>query len=250
MTAEPTLIFQPYGKRIRTTTGKTVLEVAREIGVSLSSICGGEGHCGKCRIIIREGKDCLAPPSEAERHALSEDDLRGGFRLACQTTVAGQGSIVIEVPHESQTDKQRLLLQGLEKTVKLAPAVEKVTVRLKKPSLRDTRADIDRSVEAVESKIGLKPKIDNELLKAMPHILREGDWTVTATLWKAQEVISVEPSAVRDLYGFAVDVGTTKLAGHLIDLNTGTTIASASMMNPQITYGEDVISRIRYIMED
>ena len=244
-----TLVFQPHGKRLRTLKGGTVLEAARGIGVNISSICGGKGFCGKCRIVVRGGQEHLSPPSESEKRALSEDDLIIGSRLACQAIATGEGVTVIEIPRESQLDQQRLLLRGLERTVKLAPTVRKLTVHLDKPSLQDSKSDVDRLVDAVGSKIGFKPNIDYEALRKVPSVLRRGDWTVTVTLWRDKEIIAVEPGETKDLYGFAVDIGTTKLAAYLVDLNVGRIVTTASAMNPQIAYGEDVISRIRYIMD-
>jgi len=248
--AGSTLVFQPYGKRHKATANQTVLEAAGQIGANISSICGGKGLCGKCRVIVRGGEEQLSPASQAEKRVLSDDDLKCGFRLACRAVVADGGMIVLEVPLESQVDQQRLLLRGVERAVGLAPAVGKVTVRLEKPSLLDVESDVDRLLDAVESRIGEKPKIDYEALRKVPPILREGDWTVTVTLWKNQEAIAVEADATSGLYGFAVDIGTTKLAAYLVDLNAGKIVATTSAMNPQIAYGEDVISRIRYIMED
>jgi len=248
--AGSTFVFQPYGKRLKVTGAKTVLEAAQKIGVNISSICGGKGLCGKCRVIVRRGEEHLSSASQAEKRVLSEDDLKSGFRLACRANVADKGMIVIEVPRESQVDQQRLLLRGVERTVSLAPAVRKVTVHLEKPSLVDVESDVDRLLNAVESRIGQKPKVDYEALRKVPLIIREGDWTVTVTLWRNREVIAVEPGATSDLYGFAVDIGTTKLAAYLLNLTAGRTAATASTMNPQIPYGEDVISRIHYIMED
>jgi len=158
--------------------------------------------------------------------------------------------MVIGVPRESQVDQQRLLLRGLERKIELAPAVKKVTVRLPKPTLQDVKSDTDRLTEALKSEAGFKPRVDYETLKVIPHALRKADWTVAVTLWRDQEMISVEPGPSQGLYGFAVDVGTTKLAGYLVDLNTGKIVATASMMNPQVSYGEDGISRIQYVMDD
>lgn len=244
------IIFQPHGRRIETTKGKTVLEAANEAGIKINSICGGEGLCGKCRIIIREGKQNLSLPTEAEKRALSKEDLTNNFRLACQTEIKKKGLIIIEIPPESQIDKQRLLLRGLERKIKPQPAIRKLVVCLKKPSLLDAVADADRLLEAVESQIGLKVKMDYEALKRVPHLLRQGEWLVSAILWRDREIISVERDFSSDLYGFAVDIGTTKLAGYLVDLNDGRIMASASMMNPQIIYGEDVITRIKFASED
>jgi len=142
------------------------------------------------------------------------------------------------------------LLRGLERKIELAPAVKKVTVRLPKPTLQDVKSDTDRLTEALKSEAGFKPRVDYETLKVIPHALRKADWTVAVTLWRDQEMISVEPGPSQGLYGFAVDVGTTKLAGYLVDLNTGKIVATASMMNPQVSYGEDGISRIQYVMDD
>jgi uncharacterized 2Fe-2S/4Fe-4S cluster protein (DUF4445 family) len=247
--AKAELIFQPYGKRLEVKEGRTVLEAARDIGVSISSVCGGRGLCGKCKIIARGGEKHLSAPTKAEINALSREDLKNGFRLACQATVRSKGTITIEVPRESRVDQQKLLLKGLEKKVEISPAVRNVTLFLNKPSLADAKSDVDRLVEAADSATGLKLKVDYEALKQIPHVIRKGEWTVTVTLWKNSEIIAAKPGETRGLYGFAVDIGTTKLAGYLVNLTNGEVTATALMMNPQIPYGEDVISRIRFVME-
>jgi len=244
------IVFQPIGKRAEVSAGSTVLEAARGSGVNLSSICGGEGHCGKCRVIIRSGNKLLSPPSELERRVFSEGDLSNGFRLACQATTQRGGSVTVEVPAESRLDQYKLLLMGSEKEVKLAPAVRKIIVTLDKPSLSDTRSDVNRLLDAIKAKSGLRPIIDYDALKKVPSVIRKKNWVVTATVWNSREIIAVQPGQASDCYGFAVDVGTTKLAGYLLDFNSGKTVASASATNPQIPYGEDVISRIRFATEN
>ncbi len=244
------IVFQPIGKRAEVSAGSTVLEAARGSGVNLSSICGGEGHCGKCRVIIRSGNELLSPPSELERRVFSEGDLSNGFRLACQATTQRGGSVTVEVPAESRLDQYKLLLMGSEKEVKLAPAVRKIIVTLDKPSLSDTRSDVNRLLDAIKAKSGLRPIIDYDALKKVPSVIRKKNWVVTATVWNSREIIAVQPGQASDCYGFAVDVGTTKLAGYLLDFNSGKTVASASATNPQIPYGEDVISRIRFATEN
>jgi uncharacterized 2Fe-2S/4Fe-4S cluster protein (DUF4445 family) len=248
--SNPRIIFQPYGKRAEASTGSTILDVARDTGINLSSVCGGEGRCGKCRIIVRSGNELLSSPSKFEKRMFSEEDLSNGFRLACQTTAQHGGAVTVEVPAESRIDQHRLLLMGSEKKVKLAPAVRKVVVALEKPSLLDTRSDVDRLLDALESKIGLRPIVDYETLKKVPRVVRKKDWVVTVTLWNNREIIAVQPGQVSGCYGFAVDVGTTKLAGYLLDLSNGEIVATASATNPQIPYGEDVISRIRFATEN
>jgi len=248
--SEPTLVFQPYGKRLKATAGKNLLEAAREIGINLNSVCGGRGVCGKCRVIIRSGKENISPPSDAERRHLSEDDLNYGFRLACQSLIESSGVIVIEIPYESQVDKQRLLLRGLETTVSLSPAVKRITVHLEEPSLVDVKSDADRLIGTIEADAGLELRLDYETLKQLPHILRKNNWAVTVMVWKDQEIISVGSPVSINLYGLAVDIGTTKLAAYLVNLSSGKIVAVASRMNPQIVFGEDVISRIFFIMQD
>ena len=242
------IIFQPYGRRFEISEGKTILEIAKDAGIGINAICGGEGLCGKCRVIIHEGRENLSKPTEAERRALSEDDLARNFRLACQARILRTGLIIVEIPPESRVDRQKLLLSGYERKIKAKPAVRRINIHLKKPSLLDVKADIDRLLEAVESQIGSEVKVDYEVMKVIPHLLREADWHISVVLWRDKEIISVEPDYT-GLYGFALDIGTTKLAGYLVDLNSGRIIAATSMMNPQIAYGEDVISRIKFASE-
>jgi len=242
------IIFQPYGRRFEISEGKTILEIAKDAGIGINAICGGEGLCGKCRVIIHEGRENLSKPTEAERRALSEDDLARNFRLACQARILRTGLIIVEIPPESRVDRQKLLLSGYERKIKAKPAVRRINIHLKKPSLLDVKADIDRLLEAVESQIGSEVKVDYEVMKVIPHLLREADWHISVVLWRDKEIISVEPDYT-GLYGFALDIGTTKLAGYLVDLNSGKIIAATSMMNPQIAYGEDVISRIKFASE-
>jgi len=244
------ITFQPHGKRVEPIEGRTLLEAASDAGINIRSICGGEGLCGKCRVIVREGGQNLSLPTEAEKRALSREDLDNGFRLACQAKILKKGLILVEVPRESQVDRQRLLLKGLEKKIRFEPAVKRISLRLKEPSLRDVVADVDRLLETLRSETELNFRIDYEAMKEAPHALRRGKWYVSTVLWRDREVISVEPSSPGGLYGFAVDIGTTKLAGYLVDLNSGRIVATASMMNPQITYGEDVITRIKFASEN
>jgi len=132
----------------------------------------------------------------------------------------------------------------------LKPAIRNVVVTLKSPSLKDCQSDVDRLLDTLKPETGCQLNLDFEALKKIPIVIREKDWVVTATIWKNQELISIQPGKVSASYGFAVDVGTTKLAGYLLDLSNGEIVASASTMNPQIPFGEDVISRIRFIMEN
>jgi len=243
--------FQPEGKRVDATIGQTLFDAAGKLGVDIQSLCGGRGVCGRCRVIVRSGMNSLSHTSDAEKRLLSESDVRTNFRLACQAVVKGREAIIVEVPQQSRVGQQRLLLKGLERPVQLMPSVRRLSAGLKKPSLLDVESDASRLLRALIEKSGLELRIDYEALKKIPHALREGDWDVTAITWMDRELISIWPwKRSRNLYGMAVDVGTTKIAAYLLNLVTGEISATVSMMNPQIPYGEDVISRISYIMRD
>ena len=244
------ITFLPYGRRVEARRGEKILEAALEAGIRIRSLCGGRGLCGRCRVIVRDGGENLSPPSETEKRTLSKDELSEGFRLACQTEIASLGDIVVEIPFESQPYKQRLLTGGLERPVQLKPAVRRVVVKVRKPTLKNVESDVDLLLEALEREVGNRPRVGYEALKRVPSAIREGEWTVSVVLWMDREIISIEPGRPRKgLYGLAVDVGTTKLAAFLVDLESGETVATASDMNPQISYGEDVISRISYTLE-
>lgn len=244
------VVFQPEGKRLVIDSGKTILEAAKKIGIDILSICGGRGVCGKDRVIIRSGGERLSPLSNIEKKLFSQDEIRKGFRLACQAVIKDGSTIVVEVPLQSRIGYQRLLLKGMERKVELKPSVKKVTLHLLRPSLIDVKSDVDRLMDAVEDLIGFRPRIDYEALKEVPFSVRKGGWKVTAVVWMNRELISVKPEGdAKGVYGLAVDIGTTKVAAYLLNLETGEIVETVAMMNPQIPYGEDVISRISYTMK-
>ena len=121
------IIFQPYGIKIKSYKKESILEIAGKAGIRINAVCGGRGLCGKCRVIIREGEVNLSKPTEAEKRALSEEDLKCGFRLACQARIEETGTVIVEVPPESQANKQKLLVKGMETHVKPKPAVKKIS---------------------------------------------------------------------------------------------------------------------------
>jgi len=240
------IIFQPEGKRARVSYGNTVLDAAKVVGVDLTSICGGKGVCGKCRIIVEQGMDNVGSITNVERKLLRETEISSGYRLACQTVVLGP--LVIRIPEESRTGKQRLLVEGIKTLAPIEPCVKKYFVKLPRPNLLDIRSDVDRLLDALRDTYGFNGlRLRYDVLKRLPFILRDGNWEVTAIVWDNSIIIDVEIGDTSErTFGFAVDVGTTKIAGYLMDLNTGNVLAVDSLMNPQIPYGEDVISRITY----
>ena len=249
------IVFQPSGRRGEIEAGKSVLEAARTLGVGIEAACGGARVCGKCRVIVETGRfeklnlvssaDHVSPVGDVEKKFLTAEELSRGYRLACNAFLSGD--LVVTVPEESRSAKQVILEKGRERIVEVRPAVKNITVTLPAASLSDFRDDRQRLLDALEKETGLKNlSVDYPVLKELPQILRDGSWTVTATLWQEKEVIRVAPGTRKTSLGAAVDVGTTTLAAFLCDLTTGEVLAKASRMNPQIGYGEDVLARISY----
>jgi len=245
--AEPMVHFQPHGRKVGPKKGRTLLEHAHEAGVAIESVCGSAGKCGKCKVIVRSGSTYLSPPSGVESKTLEPRSLEAGFRLACQTKVISGGKVVVEVPQESQRGHHRLLAAGVERKVELDPAMRKFLLTIPPATMEDLRADDDRLLETLREKIRSGPAISPGVHRHISGALRDGKWLATASLFRGIEVVRVEPGdTIEDLYGVAVDIGTTKVVAYLIDLNTGETLGTESMPNPQIPYGEDVIARITY----
>lgn len=249
------IVFQPSGRRGEIEAGKSVLEAARTLGVGIEAACGGARVCGKCRVIVETGRfeklnlvsaaDHVSPVGDVEKKFLTAEELSRGYRLACNAFL--YDDLVVTVPEESRSAKQVILEKGRERIVEVRPAVKNITVTLPAASLSDFRDDRQRLLDALEKETGLKNlSVDYPVLKELPQILRDGSWTVTATLWQEKEVIRVAPGTRKTSLGAAVDVGTTTLAAFLCDLTTGEVLAKASRMNPQIGYGEDVLARISY----
>jgi len=243
--------FQPLGSKVESERGKTILDLARKAGVSIESICNSLGKCGKCKVVVRSGQSSLNPPTSSELKTLSEQEFRSGKRLACQARVLTLANIVAEIPEESRRGHHRLLASGVEPKIGLAPAVSKVVLKLPPATLKDLRADDDRLLEILRKRARVRATLSPGIHRDLPRALREKSWTTTVTLFRKEEVIKAEPGdTAGSLYGMAVDVGTTKVVAYLIDLNTGETVSTESMPNPQIPFGEDLMSRISYVMKD
>ena len=244
------IIFQPEGKRGEFPPGTTILEAAREIGVDIEAICGGKLTCGKCQVVIEQGGENLSEMTEDEKRLLDKRKAGKNYRLACVTRF--YGDVVVFVPEESRGGEQIILKEGVEVSVTINPAVKKYYLELPKPHLKDDLGDFERILNALKEDYGIENvDIDYEVLKKLPNVLRDSDWKVTVTIWNDREIIDVEPGyRAENVYGLAVDIGTTTVVGYLTDLRTGKVLAVDSMMNPQVTYGEDVMSRITYAMQN
>jgi uncharacterized 2Fe-2S/4Fe-4S cluster protein (DUF4445 family) len=230
--------FQPVGCRVEVAAGTSVLAAAQEAGVELVALCGGQGSCQSCRVRLARG--ALSAPTPAEQDVFSREELAAGFRLACHARV--QSDVTIDIPPESLTTPQRLQIEGLETGITLDPVVVARDVEMTPPSLEDLRADSVRVCEALQTEGQATALFPLPVLTELSNQLREQKWHVRLAM-RGREVVALLPHGER-LMGLAVDIGTTKLAAYLVDLDSGVTVAKTGTMNPQIGFGEDVISRI------
>ena len=251
------IIFMPSGRRGQIEHDTPVLEAARQLGVAIESICGGHMACNKCRIQVEEGlfakhgikssNDHASPASDQETRLLKK--LKSpDCRLSCMARV--QGDMLVFVPEESRGQKQVIRKSARERVIEIDPAIRQIYVQVEKPELGEHRGDWGRLQAALETQWNLTNlEIDLRVLRQLQPTLRKGSWGVTVTLWQERQVIDVQPNYQEGIYGLAVDIGSTTVAGYLCDLRTGEVLATESVMNPQVTYGEDLMSRISYAIE-
>jgi uncharacterized 2Fe-2S/4Fe-4S cluster protein (DUF4445 family) len=242
------VVFLPSGLRGPVTAGMRLDQAARQLGADVQSLCGGQGKCGKCRVRIASPTEAgvpLSPPSAAETGALSADELAAGWRLACQTEVCGD--VTVDIPAESRTARQVIRKAPGIKAIAPNPAVRRIQVRVSAPDANPPAADWDRLKAAMTfSGQAISPAPDIAVLKTLPAILRQSSGDVTMAVHADGRCIGILEPPDTPLAGVALDVGTTSLAAYLCDLASGQVLATASAINPQVVFGEDVISRIAH----
>jgi len=232
--------MEPVGRRVQVEAGSTLLAAAQKAGVELIAICGGAGTCNSCLVRLVSGE--LSPPTLVETEALDREEIEAGYRLACQAVPLSSARIYI--PPDSLTTPQRLQIEGLETEVALDPVIKTVDLKIEPPSLKDLRADTTRLNDALV-KQGLEAaEIPLPVLTRLSESLRARDWSVRLALRRGEIITCLEPE--NSPLGLALDIGTTSLAAYLVDLTIGRALAKSGAMNPQIAYGEDVISRILF----
>ena len=233
--------FQPVGKRVHVSPGDSLLEAANQAGIDLTSACGGSGTCGQCRVRIITGE--TSPPSASELDLFSELELENGERLACRTQA--MSDLRVQIPVESLLIGPQLQVEGEDAVLHVAPVVQAYQIEAPPPTLADLRSDLSRTIEALPEPLNREPiQAEPAVMAQLSPLARAENWQLTVYV-RGQEIVGVAPAG-SNLLGFAVDVGTTKVAGYLVDLNTGGELARAGMLNSQIGYGEDVISRLTY----
>lgn len=242
--SEFTINFEPLGLRGKCKNNESLLECARRSGVGINSICGGTGACHACRVQVLSGT--VSRPSTVEYKVFTSKELKEGWRLACQTYPISDCKIT--VPADSMTTSQRLQVEGLEKKVSPELPFKVYHVKIAPPSLETPVADADRLIQALNNQHRLRcTSVDIDTLRDIPGQLRSWNWESQVVV-RNKEVVTILYQKSRQL-GLAIDLGTTKIAAYLIDMNSGQTLAARGIMNPQINYGEDIISRINKVIK-
>lgn len=235
--------FEPGGQSVEVRRGATVLAAALRAHLPMNSPCGGQGRCGTCMV---RATGALEEPTAAERGILSEEQLAEGWRLACQTRLAGDARV--EVPEAALVIEHSVMVEGVEREIVVEPNIRKTALRLPAASLDDPRSDLDRVLDALGHKV--KRPRNAAVLRELPGALRAADWQVTAVT-AGDALLSVEAGdTAEQSYGVAVDIGTTTVAAYLCHLPTGEVPAVASDLNSQAQYGADVVSRIKMAVMD
>jgi uncharacterized 2Fe-2S/4Fe-4S cluster protein (DUF4445 family) len=260
MAQDPLVIFTPSGKRGRVPAGTPVLDAARQLGVDLDSVCGGRGKCSKCQVAPGYGQfskhgvtvapDALSAWNEVEARYDRIRGLKEGRRLGCQAQILKD--VVIDVPAESQVHKQVVRKRAEVRDIVLSPTLSLAYVEVAEPDMHHPSSDLDRLLGALKAQLDLETlEIDRHLLPGLQKVLRKGNWAVTAAIHDdgTPTIVALWPDFFEGpLYGVAVDLGSTTIAGHLVNLVTGEVLASSGLMNPQIRFGEDLMSRVSYAM--
>ena len=263
MTYDPLVIFTPSGKRGRFPVGTPVLTAARQLGVDLDSVCGGRGICSKCQITPSYGEfskhgltvedDALSEWNKVEARYDEKRGLKKGRRLGCQATVLKD--IVIDVPAESQVHKQVVRKRAEVRDITLNPSTKLFYVEVVEPDMHEPSGDLERLQQALLEQWQVEEvTADLHILQIMQPVLRKGKWKVTVAVHLGDHenkprIMHIWPGFYDGtIYGVAVDLGSTTIAAHLCDLQTGEVVASSGVMNPQIRFGEDLMSRVSYSM--
>jgi len=236
---EYAVTLEPAGRRSHCREDESLLACARGSGIGISSVCGGAGVCRNCRIRVLDG--LVSEPTSREQETFTSEELAEGWRLACQAFP--QADCKLYIPPESMTAPQRTQVEGDALQVSLEPSVRSHLLSIEAPSVADLRADADRLLGGLNRQADvLCDSIDIDVLRGLSPLLRRGNWSCRVVTRKNEVVAAGSPAG--RLLGLAVDLGSTKIAAYLVDLQDGKTIVSQGAMNPQISYGEDIVSRI------
>ncbi len=256
--------FEPISRRVLIQEKQNLYQTLINSGIRITSLCGGQGKCGKCKIIIQQGFTILNPSTSIEKALLTQKEIKQNYRLACQCIIGDNPPKLVEesiipqvkifLPEELLLENFKILTSGVNKGVNLKPSIIKKYLKVRKPNLTEPVADLERIIASLNDNI-IKDddtpftfEIEYEALKKLPNILREQDHKITLTLWNDSKIIDCEAGdKTQESFGIAFDIGTTTIVGYLISLINGKIYALDSALNPQTAFGEDVVSRITYV---
>ena len=250
--------FMPSGRRGRFPVGTPLLDCARQLGVDIDSVCGGRGICGRCQVVVAEGEfakhginsvaEHVSPRGEPENRFDSRKGLAAERRLSCHALL--WGDIVIDVPSDSQVHKQVVRKRAEVRDIKMDPAIRLHYCVVEEPDMHNPLGDFERLSLALADQWGLDDleEIDIRVLRSLQEALRKSEWAVTVAVHRSTRITAVWPGLIDHAYGIAFDIGSTTIAAHLCDLASGEVVNSGGVMNPQIRFGEDLMSRVSYIM--
>ena len=256
-TGDAMVVFTPSGRRGRFAKGTPVLQAARALGVDLDSVCGGRAMCGRCQIELSTGSfakhgvesrtEHLSEFSTLEVNYSKAQDLVAGRRLGCSVKILGD--VIIDVPPESQVHRQVVRKRAEVHAINLNPVIRMYYVEVQEPNMHDPSGDLQRLKDALEFEWRLERlSCDLRQIQNLQKALRDGEWKVTVAVHGGSQIVAVWPGFKDQAYGLAIDVGSTTIAAHLCDLSSGEVVESAGVMNPQIRFGEDLMSRVSYLM--
>ena len=259
---DPLVLFMPSGKRGRFPVGTPVLDAARQLGVYVESVCGGRATCGRCQVEVQEGSfakhgivsscDHISPKGPKEERYERVRGLPEGRRLSCSATV--EGDLVVDVPQDTVVNAQVVRKAATDRVIERNPAVRLCYVEVDEPDMHKPLGDLDRLKAVLAKDWGIDdPAVPLRLLPQVQKILRRESWGVTVAVHHDEdearaEILAMWPGLHNEAYGIACDIGSTTIALHLVSLLSGRVVASAGASNPQIRFGEDLMSRVSYVM--
>jgi len=249
------ICFTPSGLKYRSEQGKTLLQVAQDAGVAIRSLCGGYGHCHQCWVEISEGKhskfgvECkvenISGMTTLERQLIADNPSYRGKRLACQSCI--QGDLVIDVPEESQEHQAYISKKSVKQNYSLSSAISLLNCELEESTLDENPSATENLLAQLE-KQGINAKVDFSLLRELQGLIHETKGNLTVAVRDNNEVVALYPQGKQQIIGAAIDIGSSTLALYIYDLQNGRLAYESSAMNPQIRYGEDLMSRVSYVM--
>ena len=247
--------FTPSGRQFKGEAGDTLLQVAQDAGVAIRSLCGGYGQCHQCWIEVSEGShpkfgvDCkpenVSGITSLEKQLIIDNPSYKGKRLACQTCI--QGDLVIDVPEDSQEHKAYISKKNAKQDYSISSAITLLDCTLEESTL-DENPSASENLLAQLEKQGIKASIDFNLLRGLQPLIHETKGSLTVAVRDKNQIVAAYPQGNHKVFGGAIDIGSTTLALYVYDLKDGKLVFESSAMNPQIRFGEDLMSRVSYVM--